>query len=38
MELLHVARPGVYEIALHENYHVGQIGALRKAVGKKCIG
>jgi hypothetical protein len=28
----------VYEAALHENYHVGEIGALRKALGKKSIG
>lgn len=29
---------GVYEIALHENYHVGEIATLRKALGKKRIG
>jgi hypothetical protein len=29
---------GVYEAALHENYHVGEIGALRKALGKPRIG
>lgn len=29
---------GVYEAALHENYHVGEIAALRKALGKPCIG
>jgi hypothetical protein len=29
---------GVYEAALHENYHVGEIGALRKALGKARIG
>ena len=28
----------VYEVALHENYHVGQIAALRKALGKPKIG
>lgn len=28
----------VYEIALHENYHVGEIGTLRKALGMKRIG
>jgi hypothetical protein len=28
----------VYEAALHENYHVGEIGALRKALGKPAIG
>lgn len=28
----------IYEAALHENYHVGEIGALRKAVGKPRIG
>ncbi len=28
----------VYEVALHENYHVGEIGALRKALGKPGIG
>ncbi|NIR45808.1 MAG: DinB family protein [Gemmatimonadetes bacterium] len=28
----------IYEIALHENYHVGEIGALRKALGMKPIG
>lgn len=28
----------VYEAALHENYHVGEIGALRKALGKPRIG
>jgi hypothetical protein len=27
----------VYEAALHENYHVGEIGALRKALGKPRI-
>jgi uncharacterized damage-inducible protein DinB len=27
-----------FEIALHENYHVGQIGALRKALGMQGIG
>jgi hypothetical protein len=29
---------GIYEAALHENYHVGEIGALRKALGKPRIG
>jgi hypothetical protein len=29
---------GLYESALHENYHVGEIGALRKALGKPRIG
>lgn len=28
----------VYEAALHENYHVGEISALRKALGKPRIG
>ena len=28
----------VYEIALHENYHVGEIATLRKGLGKKRIG
>lgn len=28
----------VYEGALHETYHVGEIGALRKAIGKSRIG
>jgi hypothetical protein len=28
----------VYEAALHENYHVGEIATLRKALGKKRIG
>jgi hypothetical protein len=28
----------VYDAALHENYHVGEIGALRKALGKPRIG
>jgi DinB family protein len=28
----------VYEVALHETYHVGEIGALRKALGKPRIG
>ena len=28
----------IYEVALHENYHVGEIGALRKALGKKKMG
>jgi hypothetical protein len=29
---------GVYEAALHENYHVGEIAALRKLLGKPRIG
>ena len=29
---------GVYEAALHENYHVGEIAALRKALAKPRIG
>jgi DinB superfamily len=29
---------GVYEAALHENYHVGEISAVRKALGKARIG
>ena len=28
----------VYEAALHESYHVGEIGALRKSLGKPRIG
>lgn len=28
----------IYEAALHENYHVGEIAALRKALGKARIG
>ncbi|MBI4422007.1 MAG: DinB family protein [Gemmatimonadetes bacterium] len=28
----------IYELALHENYHVGEIGTLRKAWGKKKLG
>lgn len=28
----------IYEIALHENYHVGEIGTLRKALGMRRIG
>jgi hypothetical protein len=28
----------VYEVALHENYHVGEIATLRKALGKKRMG
>jgi hypothetical protein len=34
----HTLGQGVYEAALHENYHVGQIGALRKRIGKSRIG
>jgi hypothetical protein len=29
---------GVYEAALHENYHVGEVAALRKVLGKARIG
>ena len=29
---------GLYEAALHENYHVGEIAALRKVLGKPRIG
>lgn len=29
---------GMYEAALHENYHVGEIAALRKILGKPRIG
>jgi hypothetical protein len=28
---------GVYEAALHENYHVGEIAAVRKSLGKARI-
>jgi uncharacterized damage-inducible protein DinB len=28
----------IYEVALHETYHVGEIAALRKALGKPRIG
>lgn len=28
----------IYGAALHESYHVGEIGALRKALGKPRIG
>jgi DinB superfamily len=34
----HSLAQGIYEAALHENYHVGEIGALRKALGKPRIG
>jgi DinB superfamily len=34
----HNLAQGVYEAALHENYHVGEIGALRKLLGKPRIG
>jgi hypothetical protein len=34
----HSLAQGVYEAALHENYHVGEIAALRKALGKARIG
>ena len=30
-------RQGVYDAALHETYHVGEIAALRKALGKPRI-
>jgi len=30
----HTLAQATYEISLHENYHVGMIGALRKALGK----
>jgi hypothetical protein len=34
----HSLSQGVYEAALHENYHVGEIAALRKVLGKPRIG
>ena len=34
----HTLGQTIYELALHENYHVGEIGTLRKALGKKKIG
>jgi DinB superfamily len=34
----HSLGQGVYEAALHENYHVGEIAALRKRLGKPRIG
>jgi hypothetical protein len=34
----HSLGQGVYEAALHENYHVGEIAALRKVLGKPRIG
>lgn len=34
----HSLGQGVYEAALHENYHVGEIAALRKLLGKPRIG
>jgi hypothetical protein len=34
----HTLAQSVYEISLHENYHVGMIGALRKALGKTRSG
>jgi hypothetical protein len=34
----HTLGQGVYEAALHENYHVGEIAALRKVLGKPRIG
>jgi hypothetical protein len=33
----HSLAQGVYEAALHENYHVGEIAAVRKALGKARI-
>jgi hypothetical protein len=34
----HSLGQGVYEAALHENYHVGEIAALRKVLAKPRIG
>jgi hypothetical protein len=34
----HFLGQAVYEAALHENYHVGEIAALRKVLGKPKIG
>jgi hypothetical protein len=34
----HSLGQGIYEAALHENYHVGEIAALRKVLGKPRIG
>lgn len=34
----HSLGQAVYEAALHENYHVGEIAALRKVLGKPRIG
>ena len=34
----HSLGQGMYEAALHENYHVGEIAALRKLLGKPRIG
>jgi hypothetical protein len=34
----HNLAQGVYEAALYENYHVGEIAALRKVLGKPRIG
>jgi DinB superfamily len=34
----HTLGQAVYEIALHETYHVGEIATLRKAIGKERIG
>ncbi len=33
----HSMGQAIYEIALHENYHVGTVAALRKALGKTAI-
>jgi hypothetical protein len=34
----HSLGQGVYEAALHENYHVGEIAALRQVLAKPRIG
>jgi len=34
----HTFGQAVYETALHETYHVGEIATLRKAIGKERIG
>lgn len=34
----HTMGQGIYKAALHENYHVGEIVALRKLLGKPRIG
>lgn len=33
----HALGQAIYEVALNENYHIGQIGALRKLLGKPRI-
>ncbi|HEX2451865.1 MAG TPA: hypothetical protein VHJ69_12010 [Gemmatimonadales bacterium] len=33
----HALGQAIYEIALNENYHIGQIAALRKLLGKPRI-